>query len=102
MRFAPTLFVGLIATLAASSALAETPDTNPSIEPGDFAQFAELRLGDEIEKSAAGIGDRSITGLGGPSIMNCSHALTANELDTCVVTAPGTPAPASPASLVQN
>ena len=100
MRFTPTLLLGLIAALAASSALAETPD--PQTEPGDFAQFAEVRLGDEFEKSVGRISDGSLTGLGGPSSMSCSAALGVDELDTCVVTAQGPSMPAAPASLVQH
>lgn len=102
MRFVPSILLGVVATLAATSAFAETPDATPSIEPGDFAQFAELRLGDEFEKSVARVGDGSLTGLGGPSSMSCSHALTGDALDTCVVTAQGAPSPAAPAALAQN
>ena len=102
MRFVPSLLLGVVATLAATTAFAETPSTNPSIEPGEFAQLAALRLGDEFEKSVARVGDGSLTGLGGPSSMSCSGAMSGDAFDTCVVTAAGAPSPATPAALAQN
>lgn len=92
----------VFAASTASLAMAETPNTNPSVEPGAFADVIEMRLDDEFEKSAVGLSDEALGRLGGPSSMSCSHALTQSDLETCVVTADGTPTPAMPAALAQH
>jgi len=94
-------FAALLALAWTTAASAETPETNSSIEPGDFALVTELRLENAFEKSAQA-NDKLFHALAGPTTMNCSHATTISELETCVVTAEGTPASAVPAALAKN
>jgi len=93
-------FAALLALAWTTAASAETPETNPSIEPGDFALMTELRLENAFEKSTQS--NELFNALAGPTTMNCSHATTISELETCVVTAEGTPVSAVPAALAKN
>lgn len=103
MRFMSRILItALIALAWTVSASAETPGSNPSVEPGDFESLTELRLQSEFEKSVAGASHSQLHGLAGPTTMNCSHAVTRTELETCVVTAEGTPNGAVPAALAVN
>ena len=95
-------FAALLALAGTTAAYAETSETNPSIEPGDFALVTELQLETAFERTAGQTGDSLLHGLAGPTTMNCSYATTISELETCVVTAEGTPASAVPAALAKN
>jgi hypothetical protein len=103
MRLISRIIVGtLIAFTWTSLASAETTTTQSSIEPGEFAHATEMRLDDEFEKTVSRASEVVLSGLSGPSSMNCSHAVTMTELETCVVTAEGMPRLAAPAALAQH
>ena len=92
MRSMSRVFLGvLLAVGLPSAAFAETPNINPSSAPGDFTLTAQLHLDQQFERSLAHAADGRLQRMSGPSSMSCSHTLTANKLDTCVVTAQGTP-----------
>ena len=95
-------FAALLALAGTTAAYAETSETHPSIEPGAFAHVTELQLENAFEKTAGQADDSLFQALAGPTTMNCSYATTISELETCVVTAEGTPAAAVPAALAKN
>ena len=99
MRSMSRFLLGACLALGLSGlAFAETPETTSSIEPGEFTHFAELRLDQQFELSLASAAEGRLHALAGPTTMTCSHVLTVAELETCVVTAEGTPRSAVPAS----
>ena len=99
MRLIPRTLLGAFLVLGVSSvAGAEAP----SDETCEFTLTAELELDQRFELALADTANGRLLRLSGPSKMNCSHALNASELDTCVVTAEGTPRPAMPAAIAAN
>ena len=107
MRLIPRTLLGAFLALSLSSvAGAEAP----SAAAGKFLLTAELELeqrfelelDQRFELELADTANGRLLRLSGPSKMNCSHALNASELDTCVVTAEGTPRPAMPAAIAAN
>lgn len=103
MRTMSRVFLGvLLAVGLPSVAFAETPGSNPSSAPGDFTLSAQLDLDQQFELSFAHAADGRLQRMSGPSSMSCSHALTTSILDTCVVTAQGTPRSAGPAALAAH
>ena len=105
MRLISRIILGTLITFTCTSlASAETTTTQPSIERGEFAHATEMRLDDEFEKTVSRASEVVLSGLSGPSSMNCSHAVTMTELETCVVTAEGMPrlAAPAPAALAQH
>jgi len=86
------VFLGVLLVVGLSSvAFAETPNSNLSSVPGDFTLSTQLDLDQQFERSLAHAADGRLQRMSGPSSMSCSHALTTSILDTCVVTAQGTP-----------
>lgn len=105
MRLIPRTLLGAFLALSLSSvAGAEAPSAETSV----FSLTAELELEHRFELELDQRFELSDTAngrflrLSGPSTMSCSHALTASEIDTCVVTAEGTPRPAMPAAIAAN
>ncbi len=99
MRSMSRIFLGTFLALGLSSvAVAETSAT----EAGDFTLSAQLRLDQQFELSVADATAGQLWRLGGPSTMSCSHAVNRTELETCVVTAEGTPRSAVPAAIAAN
>lgn len=99
MRLIPRTLLGAFLALSLSSvAGAEAP----SAEAGKFLLTAELELDQRFELELADTANGRLLRLSGPSTMSCSHALTASKIDTCVVTAEGTPRPAMPAAIAAN
>ncbi|MGB0618731.1 MAG: hypothetical protein ACPGVZ_04610 [Myxococcota bacterium] len=107
MRLIPRTLLGAFLALSLSSvAGAEAP----SAEASEFSLTAELELehrfelelDQRFELELSDTANGRFLRLSGPSTMSCSHALTASELDTCVVTAEGTPRPAMPAAIAAN
>ena len=99
------IILGTLITFTCTSlASAETTTTQPSMGRGEFAHATEMRLDDEFEKTVSRASEVVLSGLSGPSSMNCSHAVTMTELETCVVTAEGMPrlAAPAPAALAQH
>ena len=92
----------LIALAWTTAASAEFPDSDPSVKPRNFASLTEFALEIEFEKTAAGASNSGLHGLAGPTTMNCSRAEIPSQLETCVVTAEGTPKSAVPAELAVN
>jgi len=114
MRLITRIITGTLITFTCTGlASAETTTTQLSIPPGEFAyatemrldsEFAhatEMRLDDEFEKTVTRASEIVLSGLAGPSSMNCGHAVTITELETCVVTAEGMPRATAPAALAQ-
>ncbi len=107
MRLIPRTLLGAFLALSLSSvAGAEAP----SAAAGKFLLTAELELeqrfelelDQQFELELADTANGRLLRLSGPSTMSCSHALTASKIDTCVVTAEGTPRPAMPAAIAAN
>ena len=99
MRSTSRIFLGAFFALALSSpAVAETPAANG----GDFTHTAQLQLDQQFELYVEDMAAGQLWRLGGPSTMSCSHAFNRNELETCVVTAEGTPRSAVTASIAAN
>ena len=99
MRLIPRTLLGAFLALSLSSvAGAEAP----SAAAGKFLLTAELELDQRFELELADTANGRLLRLSGPSTMSCSHALTASKIDTCVVTAEGTPRPAMPAAIAAN
>lgn len=96
------LFGAFIALSFSGLAIAETPSTQSSVEPGALAHATEMQLTDAFEKSTSRAGSSFLLGMAGPSSMSCSHAKTMTEHETCVVTTEGTPESAVPAALAQH
>ena len=99
MRLIPRTLLGAFLALGLSSAAGAE---KPSDETDEFTLTAELELKHRFEFELADTANGRLLRLSGPSTMSCSHALTASELDTCVVTAEGTPRPTMPASIAAN
>ncbi len=92
--------VALIALTWTSLATAETPDINSPLEIDAFASITALALDAAFEESMAERSDPLLRSLGGPTTMKCARAPSAVE--TCVVTATGTPKEISTETLAQH
>ena len=103
MRCISRVFLtALIALAWTTAASADVPGSNPYVEPRNFTSLTELALESEFEKTAGGASNSGLHALAGPTTMTCSHAVIPSQLETCVVTAEGTPKSAVPATLAVN
>jgi hypothetical protein len=92
----------LLALTWSGLASAESPDANPSIESGLLASVTEMKLDQAIEESGPLGSDDFLRGLAGPSSMDCTHAVTRSDFETCIVSVEGSPRTAVPAALAQH
>ena len=103
MRSMSRIFLGALFAVSLSGlAYADSHDSNSSVQPGEVTLTAQLDLDRQFERSLDGAADARFQRMAGPTQMTCAHALTTSELDTCVVTAQGTPRAAVPAAIASH
>ena len=95
------LLAALLALCWSGLAAANQNEPVPSLDPSAFRAIMNMQLDSDVEKVALE-GDRQVIhGLAGPSSMDCSHGLTKDDIETCVVTTPG-PRTVMPTALAQH
>ncbi|MBJ21328.1 MAG: hypothetical protein GY910_06765 [bacterium] len=103
MRPRPRFVLAALLALAwTGSASAGTLDTGPAIDPGVFASIAAIQLDDAFEKSAGLESDDFLQRLGSPTSMVCTNTGVPQQVETCIVTAIGTPKTEIPEKLALN
>ncbi|MBB84650.1 MAG: hypothetical protein CL931_12640 [Deltaproteobacteria bacterium] len=102
MRLIPRTLLGAFLALSLSSVAGAEAGKFSLTAELELEQRFELELDQRFELELADTANGRLLRLSGPSTMSCSHALTAGEIDTCVVTAEGTPRPAMPAAIAAN
>ena len=84
-------FATLLALTWTGLANAEPLKGQLSIEPGQFNEVVAIQLEAAFESFAPVSGDEDFGHIGGPTTMRCERSTTKSALETCVVTAEGTP-----------
>jgi len=81
---------------------AETPDSQTSIEPGQFTDAAAAMLQDAFERSASLSLFERLHQSGTPTVMDCNVTTAKSRSEVCVVTPMGAPVQAITAAMLRN
>jgi hypothetical protein len=96
-----SIFVALIALCWSGLAVANPEDSSPSVDTSDLRAVTNVRLDLAFESFVSEDGADALTGLAGPTTMECSGTAMRGEIETCLVTTDRL-ASTSPASLAQH